>query len=978
MASDLLKSPVREFVQQGVDNSLVVANRQMRKDSLIRASAIVLAILTVATIVFAVINFQKEDQFLTPDDGAWWLEQDGTLVAQRLAAGGPAEKAGIKAGDRLLTVRSASSLQDHQVKNVASLEKQLFHVGVLQKAIYGLERGGSHFDALVTLVPTDRSLFTGLRLIALIYLGIGVYVLFRRWTAPKSTHFYIFCLVSFVLYSFHYTGKLNTFDWIIYWSNVAAWMLQPALFLHFALTFPEKRRFVAKHLWAVWLVYLPGLVLLGVQVLALFQFEASEAFRFNLDRLHWSYLTLYFVIAAVVLWTSYRRSNTPLQREQMKWISRGTVLAIAPFTVLYVIPYLLGFLATPWMKASVLSLVFLPLTFGYAIVRYRLMDVDLIFKRGVAYTLATAALVGAYFIVIGSMAEAVRVKLPSTGTAGLIAAIVITALLFEPLKNWIQQRVDKFFYRTRYDYRRTLIEFGRELSSETDLSTMLVSVIDRLSRTLGVERLAIFLATGDENQPFEMVKSFGFSYETAAPLDLSFLVVERPEHYWGHVFFDNTRKALKESASARDTIARLDLNYYIPCTVQNRTIAVLGLGKTLSGDFLSSEDVELLETLAGYIGIAIQNARLYASLEQKVTEYERLKDFNENIVESISVGVLAVDLEDRVESWNSQMEVMYAMPRSQVLGQKISEVFPSAFMEEFYRVRQNPGIHNLYKFRLHTRAGDTRIANVAIAPLVTRKFSVIGRLIIVDDITERMELESQLSQAEKLSSIGLLAAGVAHEVNTPLAVISSYAQMLTKQINGDAKLSALLDKITRQTFRASEIVNNLLNFSRTSATEFSGVDLNKVISETLNLLQHQLKTSRIKVETQFYETLPLIHGNPGKLQQVFLNLFLNARDAMAGGGGTLLVQTSNGSSVEVNIRDSGTGIAPENIHKIYDPFFTTKTVPKEGQSRGTGLGLSVTYGIIQEHAGKITVESAPGQGTTFHLEFPLIRKAVNV
>ncbi|HST79064.1 MAG TPA: hypothetical protein VLN58_11300, partial [Verrucomicrobiae bacterium] len=106
----------------------------MRRDSLIRASAIVLAILTVATIVFAVINFQKEDQYLTPDDGAWWLEQDGNLVAQRLAPGGPAEKAGIKAGDRLLTVRSASSLQDHPVKNVASLEKQLFHVGVLQKA----------------------------------------------------------------------------------------------------------------------------------------------------------------------------------------------------------------------------------------------------------------------------------------------------------------------------------------------------------------------------------------------------------------------------------------------------------------------------------------------------------------------------------------------------------------------------------------------------------------------------------------------------------------------------------------------------------------------------------------------------------------------------------------------------------------------------------------------------------------------------
>jgi PAS domain S-box-containing protein len=411
--------------------------------------------------------------------------------------------------------------------------------------------------------------------------------------------------------------------------------------------------------------------------------------------------------------------------------------------------------------------------------------------------------------------------------------------------------------------------------------------------------------------------------------------------------------------------------------VQNRTIAVMGLGKTVAGEFLSSEDVELLETLAGYIGIAIQNARLYASLEQKANEYERLKDFNENIVESISVGVLAVDLEDRIESWNSQMEVMYAMPRSQVLGERLSEVFPPSFVEEFYRVRQNPGIHNLYKFRLGTRVGDTRIANIAIAPLVTRKFNVIGRIIIVDDITERMDLESQLSQAEKLSSIGLLAAGVAHEVNTPLAVISSYAQMASKQVDGDSKLGPLLEKITRQTFRASEIVNNLLNFSRTSATEFSEVDLNKIISETLTLLEHQLKISQIRVDAQLYQGLPAIHGNAGKLQQVFLNLFLNAKDAMAGKGGILSIATSNGDAVQVTISDSGTGIAPEHINRIYDPFFTTKTSPREGQSRGTGLGLSVTYGIIQEHAGKIRVDSQPGQGTKFLLEFPL-RKAVNV
>src|SRR5581483_6190748 len=124
---------------------------------------------------------------------------------------------------------------------------------------------------------------------------------------------------------------------------------------------------------------------------------------------------------------------------------------------------------------------------------------------------------------------------------------------------------------------------------------------------------------------------------------------------------------------------------------------------------------------------------------------ERLKDFNENIVESISVGVFAVDLEDRVEFWNSQMEVMYALPRWQAVGKRLSDIFPASFCEEFYRFRQAPGIHNLYKFRLGTAAGESRVTNIAIAPLVTRKFNVIGRLILVDDITERIELESQLS-----------------------------------------------------------------------------------------------------------------------------------------------------------------------------------------------------------------------------------------
>jgi PAS domain S-box-containing protein len=938
----------------------------MNREFQIRFIAVFLVLLTAAAVTLAWINFRKESQFVSPYDGVWWREHGANIVADRVDPHSPGAQAGVKVGDRL------TAIDGRTVQTTAAVTAQLYYDRAWSKPTYTLERGAYSLEASPVLQPAQRPSNDWLRFIALIYLGIGLYVLFRRWTAPGSTHFYIFCVVSFVFYAFKYTGKLNSFDWTIYWGNVAAWLLQPALFLHFALKFPEEHTLVRKHRWLIPAIYAPGLLLLAFHVSARVFSRASEMLRWQIDRYEMAYLVLLFIAAALVFLHSYQQADRPILRQQLKWVTRGTILAIVPFAVFNALPFILG---KTGFTAAVLSLGILPLTFGYAIVRYRLMDVDLIFKRGMAYTLAGASIAVAYLLSIALVGETVHTRIPGAGTTGLVVAILLSGALFEPLRKWIQARIDRVFYRRRYDYRHTLVEFGRELNAETDLDKMLTSVVDQLSRTLLVDRLAVFLNDGEDQGRFTLAKSFGIQ-ETAG-LDLSFLSAPRPERLESHLFFDNSHNVPRESMSSQEAIARLDLNYYIPCRAQKSTVAFLGLGKTIEGDFLTSEDVELLETLAGYLAIAIQNARLYSSLEQKIAQYERLKDFNENIVESINVGVLAVDLQDQIESWNSQMEVMYALPRAQVLGRPLSEVFQGEFSQEFYRLRQSPGIHNLYKFRLATPTNETRTVNVAIAPLVTKKFSVVGRLIIMDDITERVELEAQLTQADKLSSIGLLAAGVAHEVNTPLAVISSYAQMLSKQLQGDEKKFAVLDKITRQTFRASEIVNNLLNFSRTSATEFSDVDLNRVILDTLSLLEHQFKTSKIRVHDELSPHLPRIQGNAGRLQQVFLNLFLNAKDAMPQGG-ILRVATSNGDGVSVVVADTGSGIPQEHIQRIYDPFFTTKTLPQDGQRRGTGLGLSVTYGIIQEHAGKIRVESAPEEGTTFYLDFPLMRKAVNV
>ncbi len=949
----------------------------MRKSFQTRVSVVLLAFFTLAAVVFACINLSQEASEQTPIDGVTWFETDGGLRAHRVIQGGPGQRAGIEPGDVLVEVNG------HRTQDVASLNRQMFHTKAYGTATYTVVRSGYHVELPVILEATDRNVNLGIRIIALVYLGIGLYVLFRRWTAPRSTHFYIFCLASFVLYSFKYTGKLDTFDWVIFWGNVVATALQPALFLHFALAFPEDRRLDRARRWLIALTYIPAAMIVCLRITAINFWSATAILDDRLNKFAYAYLATCWLLAGIVFYISYRRTDMPLRRQQLKWLTRGTILAITPFTLLYIVPYLAD-VPVPDLfgKLAAISLVILPLTFSWAIIRYRLMDVDLIFKRGVTYTLATATVVGLYFLVVSIVGEFVHNWLPRFGSWGLIAAIVLASLLFDPLKRAIQERIDKLFDRKRYDYRQTLIEFGRGLSSQTDLGALLDAIVNRLSQTLMVAQVAVFLS--DDHGGYTVaahrlphaLKSA--SQETGA-YDLGFLDFDQPDS-GSHIFIENTQQAVHLPEAQRRTVAALDLNYYLPCRLQQRTIAVIGLGRTTDADFLSSEDVELLESLASYIGIALQNARLYASLEQKASEYERLKEFNENIVESINVGILAVDLNERIESWNAQMEVLYALPRAEALGRSLGDVFPQSFLDEFHRAKGEEGaiegVHNLYKFRIETRAGEQRTANIAIAPLISRDFATVGRIVLVDDITDRVELETQLSQAEKLSSIGLLAAGVAHEVNTPLAVISSYAQMLAKQLRGDERVGPLLDKITQQTFRASEIVNGLLNFSRTSGTAFTEIDVNAVIRDTLNLLEHQLKTSNVRLESALDSSLPPILGNPGKLQQVFLNLFLNAKDAMAGGG-TLRVATEVNGHVGVSISDTGSGIAPEHVKRIYDPFFTTKSAPREGQRRGTGLGLAVTYGIIQEHAGKIEVQSQAGAGTTFYLEFPLVRKPVN-
>src|SRR5215469_5028751 len=547
-------------------------------------STAILTLLTLGAAAAALINFQQGRHFHLPDDGVIWVDRGGAVEALAVPAGTPGAKAGLHKGDQLQLIDGVP------IQKAGDATKVLANIGAWKKATYHVSEKGVDFDATVLIgeVPFDRAVIYQYA-VGSAYLLIGLFVYFRRGTAHRAVHFYVLCLASFIFFSFHYTGQLNGFDKIIYFGNLAAGLIAPAVFLHFCLTFPEPVKWFVRPARAV-VFYIPAGLLLAIYLgftsgilsvsIPLIQL------RWVLDRVWVVVSILPYLLGGAVLASQYHKNDDPIVRQQLKWLRNGTLCGILPFTLLYIAPYALGALPNEYFKMSVLSLALIPLTLAYAIMRYRLMDVDILFRRGYAYTLATVCVLAAFYGIVFSLGSLVQKNFKDLGNTGLITVMLITAFLFQPIRNWIQERLDKFFYRDQYDYRRTLVEFARELSSETDLDAMLALVGDRLLTTLSIKHLAFFLEHGTDGEGFHLKKAMGanarLAHVRAAELDLSFLTWKLPDAY---LFFERTRHQLDAvsrswPASVRKTIGDLDLTYYLPCTVRGRTIVYMGISRT--------------------------------------------------------------------------------------------------------------------------------------------------------------------------------------------------------------------------------------------------------------------------------------------------------------------------------------------------------------------------------------------------------------
>jgi PAS domain S-box-containing protein len=407
--------------------------------------------------------------------------------------------------------------------------------------------------------------------------------------------------------------------------------------------------------------------------------------------------------------------------------------------------------------------------------------------------------------------------------------------------------------------------------------------------------------------------------------------------------------------------------------VKGRLSAVLAVADRGSFDSpLSSEDRALLATLCAHAAAAVEAARLVLEVRQHAAEVETLKALQERILESSGVGLLLVDADGRIGAWNRRLEEIYGLPREEALGRLVREVFPLHTIRRIERELSAVGPRveaRIYRHALVNRAGERIVVNLALSPIASEGGDG-SRVATFDDITARVKLEEQVLQQERLASLGLLAAGVAHEVNTPLTGISSYAQILLEDMTGDDPRRATLEKIEAQTRRASSIANSLLNLARPERSAFETLPLNDAVHEVLKLFEPQIRDKKILLHADLGGGVPDVRGHRAKLQQVLLNLLSNARDAVEGGGHITVRTSQSGERVLLEVVDDGIGIAEEDLPHIFDPFFTTK-----GRGKGTGLGLSISYGIVREHDGAMQVESIPGEFTRFRVELPVHKPA---
>ncbi len=868
-------------------------------------------------------------------DGALWEEGKGRVYAKK-----PSNFNDIKKNDILISINGkiVKKISDYQRLTGTTKKGEVLTYRILRKG--EMEVVNVKFNEIKT--PYIYLIFAFFGVFSLWYF----FFFYSKGLFKEEPRIFLFSISMLLISSSFLFSSTNTFtvlDIIFFWIDKLSLILFAPAFLHFVLLFP-KNMLKKNKLIKLNIIYAPSLLLLFTYVYSYFFPHKFYKILYNLfyilKRTEILLISIYLFIALIVISVVQKKILDPALKTQSRIMMAG-LFACMPFSFAYGIPFAMGFTPSRFQEYLSLLLILIPISTAHAITKWKIEVLEAFSQKALSHLVSISILAIIFFIIF------LKLKLP------LFINFILVFLLglsYIPLKNFIEAKL-KFPTAKRKYYPLE----GRFLLPLRSLPELHQTIKDIFEKSLSLERIYLFLTLKngnfgllEEENPFrEMI----FSKNFKKMLDRkSFINLEKTD----------IRKLLEEE-DLRE-LERLKISTILPLVLGERNVGWVGLGKKEGWKALNREEIKFIDSIQPFVSLSIENAQLWEELRNRAEEMGKIKEFNEGIIENLKVGVVVVDEEERIKSWNSTAEMLFNLPKTKAIGRYLRDVLESHVYSQLFTTSSK----DYYPFQSRIVVNfdsEKRIYEVMRSSLLSRTNEYLGTIFIFEDITERLSIENQLMISDKLASLGLLTAGIAHEINTPLTGISSYFQLLLKSSPSSLD-KEIVEKIEAQIERAAKIVKSLLSFSRGEKGQIKKFPLKNCINDILILLDYRIKKQAINSQIKIADDIE-IWGELDKLQQVFLNIISNAIDAMPEGGNLKIEAEKKEEQTIIKISDTGMGIKNEHLNRVFEPFFTTK-----GYGKGTGLGLSISYGIIKEHNGEITVESEYGKGTTFIIALP--------
>jgi len=911
----------------------------MRKSLVLNA---LIAVLTVGVILGAFVSFQRKRSSFERIDFRFH-RSNGVIVVDSVDPDSNAEHAGLRRGDAILMIGETPTSE------IEGLQKTMRRLGHNVPMV--LQRGG--VPMTTQYLPPELKVdihYLILSFIGFLYLAIGLFTLFRGETA-ESRLFYFVTLLSFIVYVYTAAGDIDWSYKLLQMTEDLAFIFLPPLALHFFLHFPRpllrNRKWIAA-------MYLPPVVL-ALWVVDVMVFNNTVAIAdvrrsiAVIQKWEMADFGVYFTLAVVALALTYQQAAAA-GKKQIKWIYLGLAAGFLPFLGIYIIPWLITGSVTPaYTTIAILPLALIPLAFAVSILKYKLWDVEVVIKEVLAYSVTFAFGMIAFSTVNLVLQRVIEERSAMERNFLAFSSGLLIAGVLIPVKGKIESVIEMILYRESYRHRRTMTDFAQELATFHDVHDLIAMMRERLRATLHIERMNLYMREATSLLIYEPEDGVP---RRVQPDDLGPVPKEGPVVL--------TAPRLPDKSEVPWKLLSAGYRYVFPLRNRGELQGLLLLGTRRGDEPLSRDDLHLIGTLTAPVALAIENSRLYGKLRRQLDEISALKEYNENIIESSLSAIAVVSGDGTVLTANHAFWELVGSDHEHV---SIHELFPP-----YDELRQTRG--RTLSTHFINKHGVEKEVTVTASPLSAGDVSDGARVLVIGDITDRVRLERELQDKERLASLGLLAAGVAHEVNTPLTGISSYAQLLLAETSEDDPKYRLLKKMEQQTFRASNLVNNLLDLIANRPRTRELVNVDELVTATVTLHEELLKAKHIHVAVAPMEPLR-VRASYQDLQQVLTNILLNARDAVADGGNIWIAVTDDDDSVVIRVRDDGKGIASDMIGRIFDPLVTTK----RGQG-GTGLGLAISRRLIHACDGDITVESTPGAGAEFSITLPRAERFV--